>query len=551
MSQSAAEATAPPATPRAAVSAARRAGVRAAKAVAGAAGRARRSGHFWGVAGIALATAALQGAFGVQQYHRFRLGGYDLVIFDQAIRNYAHGDWPVSMFKNVHDAAQVDPSSTAPFTILGDHFSPIFVLLAPLYWIWNNPQVLLLAQAVLFGLAVPPVWVFARRALLRVAPPRFAAIAAYLIAGAFGLSWPLQEATQAGFHEVAFFVPLSALMIERYQAGRLRQAVACAVVLLFVKEDMGYVVAAFGLILLLTRRINGNPLDRAAMRRHRITGAVLVVGGVAFAMAVLHLWIPAFGGRPGFYWYYGQLGPDMPGAIKTLVTDPHFAYQVATQPEVKVHTLFFLFWPYLYLSLASPLCLLAVPLLAERLFSDKPEHWGLDQHYNAFLSAILVMAATDGLVRICRGAGLIRLRWRGRSWRPTTRVTGWTVVAWSGAILAFAIVITHTFPLFSVVQPGQWSADQFTTAEAAAAAMIPDGVCVEADNDIATHLVSRTQVLLLDQVPRGCPWVVLQTVGATYPIGDPNLVSERALWLRANGYVLVYSQAQVFVFHRT
>lgn len=503
--------------------------------------------HFWGVAALAAATALLQGAFEVQQYHRFRLGGYDLVIFDQAIRNYAHGDLPVSMFKNVHDAAQVAPDYTAPFSILGDHFSPILALLAPLYWIWNDPQVLLLAQAALFGLAVPSVWVFARRALLRIAAPRRAALGAYLVAAAFGLSWPLQEATQAGFHEVAFFVPLSALMIERYQAGRLRQAVGWALALLLVKEDAGYLLSTFGLLLLVTRRINGAALDRAALRRYRITGAALVGGGVAFAMAVLHLWIPAFGGRVGFYWYYGQLGPDMAGALKTLVTDPGYAYQVATQPGVKMHTLFLLLWPYLFLSLASPLCLLAVPLLAERLFSDKPEHWSLDQHYNAFLAAILAMAAVDGLVRVTRGASRVRiLAYRG----VLVRAKPWLAVAWCGAVLALAVVITHTFPIRSVFNAGQWQADNLTTAQAAATAVIPSGVCVEADDNIAPHLSSRDQVILLDQVPRGCPWVVLQTLAGVYPLSSGLLAVERIDWLRANGYRLVFSQSQVYVYHR-
>lgn len=510
-------------------------------------------GHLWGVGAVTAATALLQGAFEVQQYHRFRVGAYDLVIFDQAIRNYAHGHPPVSMFKNVHDAAQVAPDFTQPFSILGDHFSPILALLAPLYWIWNNPQVLLLAQAVLFALAVPSVWIFSRRALLRIASPRSAAVGAYLVSAAFGLCWPLQEATQAGFHEVAFFVPISALMIERYQAGRLGQAVACAAALLFVKEDMGYVVAAFGLLLLVTRRINGDPLDRAERRRYRIIGACLGVGGVAFAMAVLHLWIPAFGGRVGFYWYYGQLGPDMLGAIKTVVTDPGTAYQVATQPEVKINTLYFLFWPYLYLSLASPLCLLAVPLLAERLFSDKPEHWTLDQHYNAFLAAILIMAAVDGLIRVVRGLSHVRPLRRLSSlprFRMLLGARPWVAVAWPALILLFAVVITHTFPIRSVVNADQWSSDSLTTAEAAATAVIPSGVCVEADDDIATHLSSRDQVILLDQVPRGCPWVVLQTAQPSYPLNDILSAVRRGDWLRANGYQLVFDQAKVYVYHQ-
>ncbi|MBS2964465.1 DUF2079 domain-containing protein [Actinocrinis puniceicyclus] len=505
--------------------------------------------HFWGVAAVAAATALLHGAFEVQQYHRFRVGGYDLVIFDQAIRDYAHGRLPVSMFKDVHDAAQVAPGYAQPFSILGDHFSPILALLAPLYWIWNNPQVLLLAQAALFGLAVPSVWAFARRALLRIAPPRKAAVGAYLTAAAFGLSWPLQEATQAGFHEVAFFVPLSAMLVERYQARRLGQAVACAVALLLVKEDAGYVVAAFGLLLLVTRRVNGEPLERDERRRYRITGVALGVGGVAFAMAVLHLWIPAYGGRVGFYWYYGQLGPDMLGALKTLITDPGYAFQVATQPDIKINTLYFLFWPYLYLSLASPLCLLAAPLLAERLFSDKPEHWTLDQHYNAFLAAILIMAAADGLIRVVGGVSSLRPRLPGRV-LALRRARPWFAVGWPALILLFAVVITHTFPIRSVFNAGQWSADALTTAQTAATAMIPSGVCVEADDDVATHLSSRDQVILLDQVPRGCPWVVLQTAQNSYPLNDILLAVERAHWLRQNGYQLVFNQAKVYVYHR-
>jgi uncharacterized membrane protein len=554
--------------------------------------RLSRRRHFWGLAGLVFGTALLQGGIGVQQFHRFRLGGYDLVIFDQGIRNYAHGNLPVSVFKDVQDAAQVSPGYLHPFSILGDHFSPVLALLAPLYWVWNNPQVLLIAEAALFALAVPSVWVFSRRALLRIADPRRATIAAYLISAAFGLGWTLQEASAVGFHEVAFFVPISAILLERFQAGRLKHMIWCAVALLFVKEDAGYVVSAFGLLLLLTKQVGGVRMDRAARRGYRIAGWLLLLGGVVFATLVLHVWIPAFGGRSDFYWYYGQLGPDMAGALKTLITDPSYALQVATQPWEKMHTLFFLFWPFLYLSLASPLCLLAVPLLAERLFSNKPEHWGLDQQYNAFLAAILMMAAVDGLCRVWRRVilpslprlrrlrsqfrSLFRFRWQlrlpGRAPRPraaqiavartdaehqpdngqsdTARAGGALAVGWAGLILVFACVIVHTFPMGSVFNIHQWQADPVTTAENSAVALIPDGVCVEADNDIATHLSARTQVLLLDEVPRGCPWVVLQTEYPSYPLNDTVLVTERADWLAANGYQLIYSEANVSVYHR-
>ena len=561
-----------------------------------------RRPHVRGVLGLVLLTFLLQGGIGFEQFHQFQLGGYDLVIFDQGVRNYAHFNLPVSVFKDVQDAAQVAPGYPHPFSILGDHFSPILALLAPLYWIWNNPQVLLVAEAALFALAVPSVWVFTRRALMRICAPRQATIAAYFVAAAFGIGWALQEASAVGFHEVAFFVPLSAMMLERFQAGRLKHMIWLAVALLFVKEDAGYVVSAFGVLLLLTRQVNGVRMDRLARRGYRIAGAALTVGGVAFAMLILHVWIPAFGGRSDFYWYYGQLGPDMAGAVKTLITDPSYAYQVATQPWEKMHTLFFLFWPFLYLSLASPVCLLALPLLAERLFSNKPEHWGLQQQYNAFLAAILVIAAVDGYCRVWRRVlwpilrtlrqrftsaraesrpesadGLVTTDAADEPDRPdesksarkarrkaerkakrrakapasaSERIGGRVTVGWAALVFAFACVIVHTFPMFSVLSINQWQATPVSTAEAAAVALIPDGACVEADNYIAPHLSARTQVLMLDEIPRGCPWVVLQAHFPSYPLSDTKLEVERADWLAANGYQLVFSQSDVSVYHR-
>lgn len=522
----------------------------------GGVGRLRRRPHRWGVGAIAVLTGVLQAALGVQQYRDFYLGGYDLAIFDQAVRDYAHGDMPVSTFKNVHDAAQVAPGYGHVFSILGDHFSPILALLAPLYWIWNNPVVLLLAQAALFAAAVPSVWLFARRALRRIVPERAAVAAAYAVALAYGISWPLQMASQAGFHEVGFFTLLSAIMIERVQAGRLRPAVFAALAMLFVKEDTGFVVAAFGLMLLVVRSVNGVRLEPGALRRHRRTGAGLIAVGVGVALAAQDWWLPAFGGRPGFYWYYGQLGPDLHSALWKILSDPVYAFHVATTPGAKVHTFFLLLWPVLFCCLLSPISLLAVPLLAERAFSSKPEHWALDQHYNAFLAAILLTAGVDGAVRLRELIARARARARrpadGNEAPARPGSAGRFVRVWTFGVVAAALAFTalRPMPLYRVFDPGAWTGNAFIAAENRAVATVPSGVCVEADNDIAPHLVSRTQVLLLDEVPRGCPWVVLQTANVSYPFSGPAAEQARADWLAANGYRLVFSSTEVFVYRR-
>jgi len=498
--------------------------------------RLRGRRHLWGVAGIALLTAVLQGALGVQQYRDFYLGAYDLGIFDQAIRNYAHGHMPVSPLKALHDAAQVIPGYGHRFSILGDHFSPILAV-----------------QAALFGAAVPSIWLFTRRALRRLAPERTAVTAAYLVALAYGISWPLQMASQAGFHEVGFFTLLSAVAIERLQAGRLRAATLAVLALLLVKEDTGYVVAAFGVVLLLTRQVGGLALEPAARRAHRWTGGTLIAVGIGAALAIQAWWLPAFGGRPGFYWYYDQLGPNLGSALWKIVSDPVYAFDVATQPGMKVHTFLLLLWPILFCCVLSPLSLPAVPLLAERAFSVKPEHWGLDQHYNAFLAAILITAAVDGAVRGYRLAGRARARWFPEAARPRRGRGPAFVRTWSGVVLLATIVagVQWPMPLREVFAPGPWTATPYITAENEAAARVPDdAACVEADNNIATHLVSRTHVLLLDAVPRGCPWVVLQTATVSYPFSGPAEERKRAQQLTADGYRLVFSSNEVFVYHR-
>ena len=124
---------------------------------------------------------------------------------------------------------------SAHFILLADHWSPILALLAPLYWIHDDPTTLLVAQGVLFALAIPPLWAYTRRQL--------GAAAAYFVCVAYALSLPVMAAVIFDFHEVAFVPVLTAVMVERFDAGRRWGGLAAAAALLLVKEDMGLLVA--------------------------------------------------------------------------------------------------------------------------------------------------------------------------------------------------------------------------------------------------------------------------------------------------------------------
>ncbi|HEU5029996.1 MAG TPA: DUF2079 domain-containing protein, partial [Spirillospora sp.] len=154
-------------------------------AVEGSAGGEGRPGagarrRAWAIAALVTASALLDSAYALLRLHAFRASTYDLVIFDQAVRSYSRFGAPVAIVKGVHNG--FGPG----FSVLGDHFSPILAVLAPLYWIHDGPGTLLVAQGVLFALAIVPIWRFTER--------RLGAGGAYCAAGAYALSWPVAEA---------------------------------------------------------------------------------------------------------------------------------------------------------------------------------------------------------------------------------------------------------------------------------------------------------------------------------------------------------------------
>ncbi len=521
-------------------------------------------GHMWRVGLLAAAAATLYLSIGALAYARYTLGSYDMVIFDQAMRSYAHLGLPVSIVKGVHDDLGQN------FSILGDHFSPILALLTPLYWMYGHPVTLLIAEAVLFAVAVPAVWLAARRAI--------GVLGGYLMAGVFALGWPLIVASARGFHEVAFSVPLMAWALERLLAGRYRQAAALTLALLLVKEDMGMLVGVFGLLIALR-----------GGREHRQLGlTVAAVGPIALAF-IMFVLIPLGGGTSGYYWLYDGLGAGPIQAFGHVVLHPLDTISIAITPERKWHMLLWLVGPLLLLPLLSPITLLALPLLAERVLSTNPNHWGPNNHYDAFVWPILVMAAIDALARdrprrfVMAVSGFASRPWHGyrsdgvsppppearvpgaRKPQPATadaaaedsrRLIGRSTRERLGVGLAAASLCAIVLALAGWFQPwslpnGDHGRQDRSGAAAAAGALIPDGATVETDNELGPHLTSRASVLLLDDQPRGAEWVIADTRQWSFPFDS--LLAQRfhvALLLAGQGYDIVYAHNDYLVLHR-
>ncbi|MFK0203952.1 DUF2079 domain-containing protein [Streptomyces lavendulae] len=424
--------------------------------------------------GLATVFFVMYSAVSVRLHQRMLTTGYDLGIFEQAVRAYASGHAPASALKG------------PGFNLLGDHFSPILAGLAPFYRVFPSPLTLLVAQAALFAVAVVPLsrWAAATRGRA----------AALVIGVGYGASWGIASAVGFDFHEICFAVPLVALAVTALGTGRWRAAVWWALPLLLVKEDLGLTVVAIGAYI--------------AWRGPRRLGLVAAAAGLTGTLLEALLLIPAF--NPGHAYAYGINGSgSRDGGLAVLLL--HAPLDLLS-PRDKVLTSLLLLAPTAFMALRSPLTLLVTPTLAWRFLSPNPFYWGTGFHYSAILMPIVFGAFIHSLSRWVPGD------------TPANRRTlraGLTVSA------AVTILLIPTFPLSQLARPATWRNPARVDAAHRIMDLIPDGATVAASNRLVPQLTNRATVTEfgLPESTAAPQWII---VDVAEPSGWPVTGSQQA-----------------------
>jgi uncharacterized membrane protein len=451
----------------------------------------------WGIAGLFF---VLYTIMSVNRHERILSAGYDLGIFEEEVRAYAHLHAPVVDLKGYG------------YNILGDHFSPILALLAPFYRVFPSPVTLLVAQAALMALACVPLtrWAYAARG----------PVLALVVGCGVGASWGIVKAVSFDFHEVAFAVPLIAFSLTALGNRRWRAAALWALPLVLVKEDLGLTAAAIGGLI--------------AWNGRRRLGLGLAVFGVT-ASAVEMFWILPAMNPAGSFAYLSQVpGEGATGGStvhQLVVAGLHLGW-----PPIKWLLLLMLALPTAFLGLRSPLTLVCLPTLAWRLSSDNPHYWGVSYHYSAVLMPIVFAGLIDALVRA-----------EGRL--PRRRVR--QVMAVSAA---FTAVTFPVYPLHEVFSPAARTRDAPLPAARRIQALIPSGVTVASSDHLAAQLTDRTTVSLVCAPPvAGQPlpdWVVSDTTDPTRVPCPPARSAQMVDRYRADGYRVVADRDGIILLRR-
>jgi uncharacterized membrane protein len=429
------------------------------------------------VLGVAAAYALVVGTLAVLRYESFA-SDFDHGIFTQYV-------W---LFGHLHE-----PFNTIVLrNLLGDHVEPGIALLAPLGAL---------------GLAAPGILVVQTLALAATAPLLYLLARAHgatgWVAAAPGLLWcaspVVLHPALLDFHPEALVPALLAggcLALARERIGWFAATVvlACA-----MKEDVGLVYAALGLVL--------------AWEGRRRLGGVLAGAAAAYSLFAVYVVLPIFGNASGQEFnprFAGARGDSFFDVVHYSLVHPLTTVE-STLGLAELGILLLLIATTGGLCLLAPRwLLLAVPPTALNLFSAYELQHTIDYHY--WIVAVGSVAVAGAV-----GAGRVGAAGR-RTW------LGWSAAA--GAVLVL-LALQWTGEIVRQIRV-EWPrrADREAIADA-----VPGSASVAAPMQMLAHLADRKRVYVLPEpmvaVRVGTRWGAAERAEATrgleYAVNDAHM----------------------------
>ncbi|MBF1680073.1 MULTISPECIES: DUF2079 domain-containing protein [Rothia] len=536
---------------------------------------------------LAAAVMALYTYYSLQQMKHWVTPSWDLAIFTQMAQAYSHFSVPIVPIKG------------PDFNLWGDHFHPILVLLGPVYALFPSPTTLLVVQNALVAFASFAIVRFTQRAFAlgqkaelattgTAEPAQNAKPAKYrgviptitglLLGAGFALSFGVQQAIAAQFHEVAFAVPLLAmslgyLVLASRVSGTERArylAYACwwSLPIAFVKEDMGITVAAIGLIIfirtgwlstavdiLMPRLSAGTPAPmRTRMQQLYSSWArtpavaestMVMIWGVFWSAVAIYVILPYFNSGGNFD-YADKVN------FSAALGDPFGSVLQMLGNNTKLATLGLLLMTGALLWVISPLAAIALPTLAWRLLSTMESYWASTWHYSLVLMPVVFLALLDAVLRVRYGVvpAAIPVRSAARATdsastqepaapaapgRLTTlarRMPVWVLPAVALLLAASPIFVAGSQQPLASLGNAQFTASALTTTDQMkqdAVQKVPEGVTVASDLSILTQLIPGRTVYWIGHTGEPAPdYVVIDRKSNSWGGNPPTNAAQYA-----------------------
>jgi uncharacterized membrane protein len=392
--------------------------------------------------------------FTIGRYERYNATGFDLAFYDQILWRTARGD-------------------IMGMSIEGDHWSnwafhvePILLLIAPFTLIFSDTRWLLILQTVVLAIGAIPVYRIAARYWQKMwAGCLFAAL--YLLYPSIG--W----ANKFDFHPLTITTPLLLFAFDAAELKRHRLVSVLLLLAMLCKEEVGLVVACFGLYWYLKDRWR--------------FGLVWVGIGIGFSLLGFFVIIPGAQGKSvlpnqAFLRYSWLFRGTFQEKI-AYITGPH--------TPVKIRFLLQLLVSLAFTPLLKPrILLIASPVIALSLLSANLNQSSVYHQYMADVVLFLMIAAIQGTYE---APNLIRRL--GLKFRPATVRRALLVAMSIGTLLSFALFNPFFFvPREPYAPIYGWESGASLAGLRAAEALIPPDSCLTASNNITAHYGQRKYI---------------------------------------------------------
>lgn len=434
------------------------------------------------------------GRLALKSWNGFWFGVFDLGIFDQGVWLLSRFEEPFITLRGLH--------------LFGDHSSWILLLIAPLFWIWPNIDLLVILAVVMPATAG---WLSFRIGLAE----GLGKWAATAVAIAFLLHPAVAWTAWDSFHPETVAI---ALIPAAYLAAKQNHPwlfVLLGALIAFVKEDAFLVLIPLAIYVAWRWK---------PLRRYAIGVGLIVAGLAVFNFGVA---LPSFS-PTGDLIYTGRYTWD----LTEIITWSRVGYLVGMLAPLPI-VLF-----------APRVLAIAGPITAANLASTFTYQQEIRWHYTAYLLGVLVIAAPVGLKKIFDtwgddvGVGVA----------SSTR--RFTIPVVFPLLVAALVGLSSLGP--DLTFRGDWggASEQRQRAVNQVLEQIPENAVVAASHTFAPHLGHRRQIYMLpnpwiadswgvsdDVPPRPDPsvieWIVVNTVSA----GETELmVVEDA---KENGFTVV------------
>lgn len=330
---------------------------------------------------VTIVYAVIYSSISLWNHYVFRTFAYDLGIKNQALWDYAH------LRMNYNTVLQ---ELNGEINILANHFEPVIMLFAPLYYVFGS-YTLLVVQ--IFFLLLGGWGI--RRLIIHQSGNEWLALTGMLV---FYSMWGVFGALSFDFHTNV----IAASVVPWFLAFAFEKCwIHSALILLFIilsKENM----ALWAIFLSLGMAVYFIKRDK----KGTIVYSVFAIVSAAAFVLIMKVIMPYFAENKIQYLHfsYSVLGNSMGEALVTIITRPLYWIPLlwespytssdpfVTDSKIWLHQavflsggIFLLFRPYFLIML--------IPIYFQKLFADGPARWSIFLHYNIEFVPILTASA--------------------------------------------------------------------------------------------------------------------------------------------------------------